>query len=77
MKIQEIIRNGAKYYHIYLPKSIIENVLQWQGKDNLNFYVVGDKLVLSREEPPFTLASAAENPAKSPCTFCEGEVDKK
>jgi hypothetical protein len=34
MRIQKITRNGAKYYRIYLPKNIVENDLQWQGKDN-------------------------------------------
>jgi hypothetical protein len=77
MRIQEITRNGAKYYHIYLPKNIVENVLQWQGKDNLNFYVVGDKLVLSKEEIPLALSSDTENPSKSPCALCEGIPSKK
>lgn len=77
MRIQEIIRNGAKYYHIYLPKSIIENVLQWQGKDSLNFSVVGDKLVLSREETTLAESSDSENPIKSHCPLCEEPVSKK
>ncbi len=77
MRIQEISRNGAKYYHIYLPKNIIENVLQWQGKDNLKFSVVGDKLVLSKDETTLALSSDSEDPCKSRCPLCEEPVSKK
>jgi hypothetical protein len=52
MKIQEIRRNGSKYYHIYLPKNIVENVLHWKGKDTLLYSVVSDTLVLRRNLEP-------------------------
>ncbi len=52
MKVQEIRRNGGKYYHIYLPKNIIENVLNWHGRDNLNYLVVNDTLILKKDPPP-------------------------
>ncbi|MHA1132488.1 MAG: hypothetical protein ACTSQI_07835 [Candidatus Helarchaeota archaeon] len=52
MKIQEIRRNGNKYYHIYLPKNIIENVLHWKGRDNLVYRVVNETLVLNKESSP-------------------------
>lgn len=50
MKIQEIHRNGSKYYHVYLPKSVIENVLGWQGKDKLSYRVENNILVLKKED---------------------------
>jgi hypothetical protein len=60
-----------------LPKNIVENVLQWQGKDNLNFYVEGDKLVLSKDETILALSSDSENPIKSRYPLCEEPVSKK
>ena len=52
MKIQEIRRNGSKYYHIYLPKNIIENVLHWKGKDTLIYHVANDMLILKKDVIP-------------------------
>jgi hypothetical protein len=52
MKIQEIKRNGSKYYHIYLPKNIVENVLHWHGRDKLSYLVVNDTLVLKKDSTP-------------------------
>ena len=52
MKIQEIRRNGSKYYHIYLPKNIIENVLHWKGKDTLIYHVANDMLILKKDNIP-------------------------
>jgi hypothetical protein len=49
MKIQEIIRNGSKYYHIYLPKNVIENVLHWQGRDSLAYHVINESLIIKKE----------------------------
>ncbi|HUX98288.1 MAG TPA: zinc ribbon domain-containing protein [Candidatus Deferrimicrobium sp.] len=49
MKIQEIIRNGSKYYHIYLPKNVIENVLHWRGKESLAYQVINESLIIKKE----------------------------
>ncbi|MHA1265654.1 MAG: zinc-ribbon domain-containing protein [Candidatus Helarchaeota archaeon] len=52
MKIQEITRNGSKYYHVYLPKNIVEKVLCWKGKDTLSYRVLKNSLVLKRDSDP-------------------------
>ncbi|TFG05133.1 MAG: hypothetical protein EU536_02835 [Promethearchaeota archaeon] len=50
MKLQQINRGKGKYYHVYLPKNVVEHALHWHRGDNLEFQVINDNLVLKRLE---------------------------
>jgi len=52
MKLQVIRRNGKQYFHIYLPKNIIEQVLRWEPGERLTFRVIEDGLVIRRSNIP-------------------------
>ena len=52
MKLQQINRGKSQYYHVYLPKSIIERVLQWYQGDNLEYRVINNTLVLKKLTQP-------------------------
>jgi len=52
MKLQQITRGTSKYYHVYLPKSIVERVLHWHQGDNLEYKVINDNLVLKKLPHP-------------------------
>ncbi|MDD1778294.1 MAG: hypothetical protein LUQ65_09010 [Candidatus Helarchaeota archaeon] len=52
MKLQQINRGNSQYYHVYLPKSIIERVLQWHQGDNLEYRVISSTLVLKKLTQP-------------------------
>ena len=48
MKLQQITRGKSKYYHVYLPKNIVEHVIHWHQGDNLEYQVINNNLVLKK-----------------------------
>ncbi|MHA1270975.1 MAG: double zinc ribbon domain-containing protein [Candidatus Helarchaeota archaeon] len=48
MKLQTIKRNGRSYFHVYLPKNIVEHILNWEKGDKLIFNVIKDGLILRK-----------------------------
>lgn len=48
LKLQQITRGKSKYYHVYLPKNIVERVLRWHQGDNLEYNVINENLVLKK-----------------------------
>jgi rubrerythrin len=48
MKLQQINRGKSQYYHVYLPKNIVERVLEWHQSDNLEYKVINNSLVLKK-----------------------------
>jgi len=52
MKLQQINRGKSQYYHVYLPKNIVEHVLQWHQSDNLEYKVINNSLILKRVTQP-------------------------
>ncbi|NVM53576.1 MAG: hypothetical protein HWN66_07705 [Candidatus Helarchaeota archaeon] len=49
MKLQQITRGKGKYYHVYLPKNIIEHVLHWHQGDNLEYKVISDNSIILKK----------------------------
>jgi hypothetical protein len=52
MKLQQITRGKSKYYHVYLPKNIVERVLHWNQGENLEYKVISNNLILKKSLSP-------------------------
>jgi len=52
LKLQVIKRNGRFYFHVYLPKNIIEHILRWERGEELNFQVIDDCLIIRKSNTP-------------------------
>lgn len=52
MKLQVITRNGRYYFHVYLPKNIIQHVLKWERGEELSFSVMDDGLIIRKSNTP-------------------------
>ena len=52
MKLQVIKRNGRFYFHVYLPKNIVEHVLKWERGEQLIFSIIDDGLILHKKNTP-------------------------
>ncbi|MHA1232061.1 MAG: double zinc ribbon domain-containing protein [Candidatus Helarchaeota archaeon] len=52
MRLQVIKRNGRFYFHVYLPKNIVEHVLKWERGEELTFTVIEDGLILRKNNVP-------------------------
>ncbi|MBD3229675.1 MAG: hypothetical protein GF329_15955 [Candidatus Lokiarchaeota archaeon] len=48
MKLQVIKRNNRRYFHVYLPKNIVDHVLKWEKGEELSFSVIEDGLILRK-----------------------------
>ncbi|MHA1264343.1 MAG: zinc-ribbon domain-containing protein [Candidatus Helarchaeota archaeon] len=52
MKLQQINRGKSKYYHVYLPKNVVEHALHWHRGDTLEYQVINNSLVLKKLPHP-------------------------